>query len=103
MFEKKNLGLTPRPRPSLLLRDIRHEQELELQQVAWRFMKRREKEQRAKEERERRRAERSRARAEKKTLKALMKSGAVSKGSTAQMAEEGEAGDVFLGPHGDLG
>ncbi|XP_045137697.1 uncharacterized protein LOC123519996 [Portunus trituberculatus] len=81
------------------LSDTRHEEELERRQVAWRLMKRRDKEKRAKEAKERVKAERAREKTEKKAYKALLKSGAVRRGSKAQMAEEGEAGNTSLGLH----
>ncbi|XP_042893592.1 translation initiation factor IF-2-like isoform X2 [Penaeus japonicus] len=81
--------------------DCKYEEEQEIQQVAWRFMKKREKERRKQEEKERAKAERERVKAEKKALKALRKA---NKGaavplleSDLQMAGGGEAGE---GPSG---
>ncbi|XP_069954072.1 uncharacterized protein [Cherax quadricarinatus] len=62
--------------PKTNLSDIRYEEEQELQQVAWRFMKKRDKERKAREAKEQARAEKEKLKAQKKALKDLQKSGA---------------------------
>ncbi|KAK3856044.1 hypothetical protein Pcinc_037592 [Petrolisthes cinctipes] len=84
--------------------DLKYEQEQELAQVAWRFMRRREKERKAQEAKARAKAEkaivkaeRERLKAEKKAAKAQLRTGDIKKGtvypkqeSGVQMAEEGQ-------------
>ncbi|XP_071547085.1 uncharacterized protein [Panulirus ornatus] len=68
--------------------DCRYEEEQELQEVAWRFMKRREKERKAKEAKEKAKAERERIRAEKKARKALQRSGSNKKSLVFPLLEK---------------
>ncbi|XP_069991598.1 uncharacterized protein [Penaeus vannamei] len=93
-------GTASGDKPKTNLQDCRYEEEQELQQVAWRFMKKREKVRKAKEEKERAKAERERIKAEKKALKALKKAkdaGVVLLESDLQMAGGGQAGEGTSG------
>ncbi|XP_047493329.1 uncharacterized protein LOC125041948 isoform X1 [Penaeus chinensis] len=90
--------------PAKSLADCRYEEEQEIQQVAWRFMKKREKARKAKEEKDRAKAERERIRAEKKALKALKKANKDAAvpllESDLQMAGGGQAGEGTSGNQG---
>ncbi|XP_042243194.1 uncharacterized protein LOC121880160 [Homarus americanus] len=86
--------------PKTNLSDCRYEEEQELQQVAFRFMKKRDKERKAKELKERAKVERERIRAQQKALKALQKSNPNKKsvvfpvqGQDIQMAEGAQEDD----------
>nr|XP_045622902.1 uncharacterized protein LOC123773325 [Procambarus clarkii] len=82
--------------------DCRYEEEQEIQQVAFRFMKKREKERKAQAAKERAKAEKERVKAQKKAAKAPQKTGSGKKSvvfplleKDTQMSEGGGAGDGY--------